>query len=121
VPSTPEVVGTLDAATNLDLVQLLDPQPIEGGTQRFLRLRVEHAPVVAVQSRLRLVQPPLAAAGFRLELSGEPGVRYEIECSANLRDWSYLRAVTLGLTPVQVDDPASYGKDARYYRVRQAE
>lgn len=121
VASTLEVIGTLDETEGLDLVQLLDPQPIDGVTHRFLRLRVELAPVVTVQARLRIVQAPLAAAGLRLELSGEPGTRYAIEYSSNLRDWSYLRAATLGLNPVVVDDPASYGKEARFYRVHQAE
>jgi len=80
-------------------------------------------PAVYVAGTVRVVAPGvlspdvrLDAGGVELRLTGEPGERYRVEVSPDLKQWLSVSTVTVGVGPVVVRDAAVVGERQRFYR-----
>lgn len=78
---------------------------------RFSSLPGEAAGHLAV-----LPSANLAEAGLRLGLRGQPGLRYEIQVSADLQHWVPIHEIDLQRPEAEWVDPAGLGEPARFYR-----
>ena len=68
---------------------------------------------------LSLFLPGAATNGsFEAYLSGAPGIRYSIETSTNLTDWSPLVSLTLADLSANFSDPTSAGTRQQFYRAK---
>jgi hypothetical protein len=55
----------------------------------------------------------------QLDITGDVGLRYELQISTNLSNWSRLTDFTLDVSPYQYIDPASATQPTRFYRLLQ--
>ena len=76
-----------------------------------------------VDALARIVAPALWSTAVRvsdgeveLRLTGEPGERYRVERSVDLREWSLVTVVTAGAEPYAVRDPSAEGVGHTFYR-----
>lgn len=99
-----------------DVVWVTDASPTSDHPHRFLRLVADRSTFQTRPARLSILSAPPLTASFRLALEGQPGARYRVERSSDLRTWTFLQEVTAGATPSTVVDNDVQGGTHWFYR-----
>ena len=67
----------------------------------------------------RLTAAGRTVTGFRLQLTGEPGRKVEIQGIGDFTMWEPLADMTLGDQPFELEDAAAATRSQRFYRAVQ--
>lgn len=112
----------LEGMTNTTLV--LTNFAAEQAGAYWVRLSTTNASYQTAPAWVTLLRQPTlleprweGAGGFRLALEGNPGMRYVVEASADLRSWTHVAVIAATNRPVEYLLPA-LGASQTFYRVR---
>lgn len=82
--------------------------------------RVYYVPFTALPKAARLHALAKTSSNFRLQISAEPGTRFEIQATSDFLTWEPANTVdVINTEPVPLDAPAALNQPRRFYRAIQ--